>query len=225
VRVSMESQQRFVDDAAHELRTPIAVAQGELELALLQERTPAEYRAATHAALTALADLGSLTEALLLLTRSGDLAAAGASARFSAEEVALRAVDALPAEYRDRIRLQRSGNGTVVGNLDLLTRAVANLLENSVRYAEPGSEILLRVERENATVRFVVVDHGSGLSVHDADRAFDRFWRAPGARQNPGSGIGLSIVKRIVEGHRGQVTLRSVPGTGTTVTISLPAAR
>ncbi|GAB6856171.1 sensor histidine kinase [Microbacterium xylanilyticum] len=226
VRVSMESQQRFVDDAAHELRTPIAVAQGELELALLRERTPEEYRTASRAALTALADLGSLTDALLLLTRSGDLTAAGESARFSPDDAARRAIQAMPAEIRERIRFDTSGGtATITGNADLVARAIANLLENSARYAEPGSEIRLRVEQGSTVTRFVVADRGPGLSASDAVHAFDRFWRAASSRQSAGNGIGLSIVQRIIEGHGGKVTLHSVPGTGTTATIALPVAR
>ena len=224
VRTSMEGQQRFIDDAAHEFRTPIAVAQGELELALLQDRTPDEYRQASETALGALADLGALTDALLLLTRGGDFVD-GASEQVSGEDVARRAIEAMPAEVRGRIRLQLSGSGMISGHPGLLVRALANLLENSAKYADSDSEILLRVGREGGVVRFAVEDHGPGLSVQDTDRAFDRFWRGPDARAVPGNGIGLSIVRRIAESHGGRVVLRSEPGRGTTAAVDVPVAR
>ncbi|MBS1905062.1 MAG: HAMP domain-containing histidine kinase [Actinobacteria bacterium] len=225
VRESMAEQQRFVDDAAHELRTPIAAVQGELELSLLQDRSGEEYRQAVGSALTALAELRTLADALLLLARSGNPAADGGRQRLDPAELAMRAVDALPPQDRARIRVQASASGAVVGNAELLVRAIANLLENAVHYAGSDAEIRLSVDREGTTMRFAVADRGPGMTAQDAERAFDRFWRGPGARQSPGSGIGLSIVQRIAEGHRGRVHLHTEPGAGTTVTIALPAER
>jgi len=221
VRANLEAQQRFIDDASHEFRTPIAVAQGELELALLRPRSPEEYRAAMAVALSALEDLGSLTTDLLLLARNetpddADIA--------DGADLASRAVGAVEPALRTRITVAAGAGAAVRGSSELLVRAIVNLLENAGKHTPPGSPIELVVEDSAERVRFSVTDHGPGMSPEQVHRAFDRFWRGDAARSTPGRGIGLSIVRRIAELHRGGAELRSVQGQGTTAVVEIPRA-
>lgn len=243
VRANLEAQQRFVDDASHELRTPIAIAQGELELALMQDRSGPEYREAIGSALAAVEDLGALSAQLLVLARSERIApGAPGTERIGLRELGERATLACPAGLRPRIGLRialsggsgpdragRGGAAEVWCQPELLVRALANLLENAAKFSPAGSPIELLLEPgsgpNGATVRLSVTDHGSGMTHEEARHAFDRFWRADAARSTPGRGIGLSIVRRIAELHGGRATLHSVPGQGTTVTLEIPRAQ
>ena len=231
VRANLEAQQRFVDDASHELRTPVAIAQGELELALMQDRSADEYRAAIEAALGAVEDLGALSSQLLVLARSERIVpGAPDTERIAVSRLGERAILACPAELRPRVALslavrgagQPEHAGEVWCRPELLVRALANLLENAAKFTPEASPIELRIEPEGGTVRFSVTDRGPGMSAEEARHAFDRFWRADAARSTPGRGIGLSIVRRIAELHGGRATLHSAPGRGTTVTIEIP---
>lgn len=227
VRESLETQQRFVDDASHELRTPISVAQGELELALLRDRDPEEYRAAMRSALAALEELGALTGDLLLLSR-GDAEACGGSSgrgRITVDELARRALAAVEGTPGASIRVAESRDADIEGSPELLVRAVVNLLENARKFTPADGEIRLGFDLPGSAVRISVSDTGAGMPPEDLARAFDRFWRADAARATPGRGIGLSIVRRIAELHGGTAEIRSTPGHGTTVTIELPFAQ
>ncbi|GAA1778789.1 HAMP domain-containing sensor histidine kinase [Leucobacter iarius] len=227
VRESLETQQRFVDDASHELRTPISVAQGELELALLRDRDPEEYRAAMRSALAALEELGALTGDLLLLSRGDAEARVGSSerGRISVDELARRALAAVDGTPGAPIRVAESRDADIEGSPELLVRAVVNLLENARKFTPADGEIRLGFELPGSAVRISVSDTGAGMSPEDAARAFDRFWRADSARATPGRGIGLSIVRRVAELHGGSAEIRSTPGRGTTVSVELPFAQ
>ena len=220
VRASLEAQQRFVDDASHELRTPIAIAQGELELSLMQPRTAEEYRDTIRGALEAVEELSGLTNDLLLLTRSDQLG--GDAPLVPLEELSERALLALPPETRDRVATQVAPGGSLQCVPELLTRAITNLLENAAKFSPPETPISLSMEQVDGATRIAIVDLGPGMNPADTARAFERFWRADASRSTSGHGIGLSIVQRIAEYHGGSVALQSSPGKGTRAILDLP---
>ncbi|MDR2999571.1 MAG: HAMP domain-containing histidine kinase [Microbacterium sp.] len=220
VRASLEAQQAFVDDASHELRTPIAVAQGELELALLRPRDGEEYRTAIGTALDALGELDALTRDLLLLARDERLPEPGPET--TPDALGQQLLQALPAEVRPRVRLRAQGSEIRLAQPELITRAAANLVENAAKYSDAAQPIDVTYARDHDGLRIIVTDRGPGMPPEDAARAFDRFWRADATRSTPGHGIGLSLVRRIAELHGGRARLQSTPGKGTTATITLP---
>ncbi len=99
-----------------------------------------------------------------------------------------------------------------------LERAIGNLLDNAVKWSEPGSVVELRVAGGEVVVR----DHGPGIDAADLPHVFDRFYRAASARALPGSGLGLAIVRQVASEHGGSVTIESPPGGGTLVRLTLP---
>jgi signal transduction histidine kinase len=107
-----------------------------------------------------------------------------------------------------------------------MTLVLLNLVDNAVKYAGEGGEVLVRLRRMPGAVALSVVDHGSGITPDDQRRIFDRFYRATSARARNvrGSGIGLALVKHIAEAHGGRVEVESVLGRGSTFTVTLPAA-
>ena len=221
VRRSYELQQRFVDGASHEFRTPLSVIQGELELALSKSRTPAQYRAAMTVALESAGGLTRLTNDLLLLTRadSGELEATFETV--SLNDIVDRAREALGVAAT-RVAIRESEPVTVLGSPELLTRALANVMDNAVKFSGPSGPIEVTLSSTGRVASVLVRDDGPGMTDAESAHAFDRFWRAQEARSTPGYGLGLPLVRQILAAHHGRVSIASVVGVGTSVTVTLP---
>ena len=224
VKESHEAQERFVDDASHEFRTPLSVLQVEMELALSRPRTTPEYVHVLEGSLDEVASLTRLTEDLLLLARGR---ASGLTDAF--ETVSLGSVVRAAAARSDRsvadghpVTVDVRSEAVVHGSRELLTRAVGNLLDNARRHTPPSGAITVIVTQEGATATVSVADTGVGMSPQAAAHAFDRFWRGDESRSLPGHGLGLALVQQIAGSHRGRATISSTPGRGTTVCLQLP---
>ena len=221
VRRSYELQQRFVDGASHEFRSPLSVIQGELELALSRSRTPAEYRAAMTAALEASHGLTRLTNDLLLLTRedTGELEATFKPV--SLNQLARKVVNDRAAAV-GRITVHETRTVLVNGSEELLSRALANLVDNAVKFSDESGTIEITISATGRMANIQVADTGSGMTDDESAHAFDRFWRAQDARDVPGFGLGLPLVRQIAAAHGGKASITSALGSGTTVTLTLP---
>jgi signal transduction histidine kinase len=114
----------------------------------------------------------------------------------------------------------------VLADEPALRRLLQNLVGNAIKYGADGGAISISAEAAGKEVRIAVTDRGMGIPPAEQQRIFEPFYRTPGviAAQIQGAGLGLSLVKRIVESHGGRVTLRSAPGVGSTFTVHLPAA-
>lgn len=219
IRRSYEVQQRFVDGASHEFRTPLSVIQGELELALAKSRTPAQYRVAMNRALEAAGGLTRLTSDLLLLTRenAGEL-----EATFEPVSLNQLARNVAQAQEKARVTVTETRAVTVAGSAELLTRAVTNLVDNAAKFSRDEGGIEITVSSTGKLAHIVVRDRGIGMTADETAHAFDRFWRAQEARATPGFGLGLPLVRQIMAAHHGKVSIASEAGVGTTVTLTLP---
>ncbi|MFC6356574.1 sensor histidine kinase [Luethyella okanaganae] len=222
IRRSYELQQRFVDGASHELRSPLSVVQGELELALTRSRTPAQYRAAMSRALEAAGGLIRLTDDLLLLTRESPGELEASFEPVSLDELVRRVVG-LQDTGTARIAVVTSQSVMVFGSRELLARAVANIVDNAVKFTSPADRIEVSVLSSGKSAQVIVRDNGGGMTEAEVGHAFDRFWRAQESRNTPGFGLGLPLVRQVCAAHHGKVTISSAVGVGTTVVLSLPA--
>jgi signal transduction histidine kinase len=226
------TQRQLVDDASHELRNPLAVIQANVDAVLAHDDTPPDDRAqATAIVGRAIQRMTRLVEDLLASARRSSPAFVDADvdlatiAGEAAEEYELLAAD------RELHVVRRLSPGPIAaGDASALRRAVDNLLSNAVRLARGGSELVLAVGSRNGWAWVAVRDEGPGIAPDDADRVFDRFYRA-GQQQPPATipssgqrraGLGLAIVPQIAESHGGTVTLHSELGIGTTFVIWLP---
>ncbi|HEY9332815.1 MAG TPA: HAMP domain-containing sensor histidine kinase [Kribbella sp.] len=226
------TQRQLVDDASHELRNPLAVIQANVDAVLAHDDTPPDDRAqATAIVGRAIQRMTRLVEDLLASARRSSPAFVDADvdlatiAGEAAEEYELLAAD------RELRVVRRLAPGPVAaGDASALRRAVDNLLSNAVRLARGGSELVLAVGSRNGWAWIAVRDEGPGIAADDADRVFDRFYRA-GQQQTPATvpstgqrraGLGLAIVRQIAESHGGTVTLHSELGVGSTFVIWLP---
>jgi two-component system OmpR family sensor kinase len=225
---SFDAQRRFTADASHELRSPLSRLRAELEVALRRPRTAAEYEAALRSSLEEVERLARMTEDLLTLARL-DAGDGRDRAEADVASVVQESVARLDPQARDRtltlvqdvaesLRV-RVGPG-------LLALVVTNLLENAVKFSGAGGEIAVTARREDGHAVLAVTDAGPGLAPEELPRVFERFYRgrAAGAPDAAGVGLGLAIVRAVVESHGGRITVDSAPGLGATFTVRLPLA-
>jgi signal transduction histidine kinase len=214
------TQRRFADDAGHELRTPITVIRGQLEVL---GDDPAE-RAATIRLVTGELDrMSRVVEDLLVLTKAEQPEFIQPHPIDLAELVDELAVKASSLSPRS-VTVTAKDHAVVLGDRERLTQAVMNLARNAVEHTPETASVSLGGRANGSWARIWITDTGPGIPVSERTRLFERFARGePGRRRTGGAGLGLSIVKAIAEGHGGTVELET-GDTGTTFTIVIPVA-
>jgi signal transduction histidine kinase len=223
LRQNYEQQQQFVDDASHELRSPLSIIRGELELALTRRRSEEEYRRAITASLEATQTLVQLTEDLLLLAQDSSIEFESRLRPVTGNDVVLRATSDLgPSTFTDRLTTHSDGPALINGIPSLLVRALVNLLDNAMKFTPEGGTVTLTVTNDSENATFSVADTGTGMTADEMKHAFDRFWRGIEAHAAPGHGLGLALVERIAQAHHGRVSIESTPGIGSTITLVVP---
>ncbi|WP_218027883.1 HAMP domain-containing sensor histidine kinase [Streptomyces marincola] len=223
------TQRQIVGDASHELLNPLAVIRTTVEAVLASDSvSPAERATSSAAVVRATALMTRLVEDLLASSRRDSPAFVDADV-----DVATLADDLVreyaPAAGERGLRLERSrapsaaGRSPVVsGDPQALSRAVGNLLSNAVRLAPEGSTLTVGWGVEEGWVWIAVADEGPGVADADQERVFDRFFSGSGGTAAGHSGLGLAIVRQIVEGHDGRVALHSAAGEGSTFVLWFP---
>jgi two-component system, OmpR family, sensor kinase len=221
LELSFAQQRRFLDDAGHELRTPITIVRGHLEL--LDPDRADETKSTRDLVLDEVDRMARLVDDMVVLAKSG-----------RPDFVQLGEVDAgvLTDEVLDKVRalgdrewrLDSRAEGTVLVDAQRVTQALVQLATNALQHTSPGDVIALGGRVDAGSARWWVRDTGPGVPPADADRIFERFQRGAHARGSDGSGLGLSIVRAIAAAHGGDVHLDSTPGEGSTFTLVVPQA-
>ena len=221
---------QFSAALAHELRTPLAALRGEMELSLLDQRTGAELTARVSSQIEEIDRLTRLINQLLTLARaeSGEIPLARQPVDLTA--LAAHVVEQLEpvAQASDlNLRCVADRPVTVTGDRGWLERCLVNLLDNAIKYTPPGGSVSVCVSPDDDHVRIDVCDTGVGMSPDVVPHVFERFYRGDPARSSAveGGGLGLSLVKWIVDRHAGRIEVRSGVGHGSTFAIWLPATR
>lgn len=226
---AFERQKQFTSDASHELRTPLAVMRGDMEIALRRERSPEEYQRVLGSNLEEIIRLTRLIEDLLMLARADS-----GRVELRCEPVDLNKLCQQMAEYitplaqqRDQTLSYEAPKEPITINADLqrIKQLLLNLLDNAIKYTEPGGNVTLGLKTELNFAVITVADTGRGIPAEDLPHIFERFFRRSGKtsdRSAAGFGLGLSIVKWIVESHGGQIETTSQQGQGTTFIVKLP---
>jgi heavy metal sensor kinase len=224
---SFEEVRRFTADAAHELRTPLAILRNEAEVALRIPRESDQYRDCLENMLEEIDHLSRLSEVLLFLFRED--AGLGARARYllSLDQIVREIADhmrVVAAEQHQDLTVDAPSPCHVLGNAEQLRRLLFNLLDNAIKFTPPDGTIGIRVACEQGQASVIVSDTGIGIAPEHLPRIFDRFYRVDTARsrRTGGNGLGLSICKSIAEAHQGFIEVVSQPGKGTQVTLTLP---
>lgn len=219
---------QMVSTVTHELRNPLGVILGHLELMEGEEDVPEGWLRSLLAMRRAANRLDGLSQDLLTLNRLDATDAPRRRDPVDLAEVVTEAVDLaeLEAQRRDvRVEVQRgTGPFVVLGHRSELARVVTNLLSNAIKYSDPGDCVTVGLEADAGAVVLFCRDEGIGISEADQALLFEEFFRSTNsdALERPGTGLGLPIVRRIVQRHGGRVTFTSVLGEGTTFTVLLP---
>lgn len=221
VESGVAAQRRFIDDAGHELRTPITIVRGHLEL--LDPQDPTDIRETLTLVDDELERMNRLVSDLLLLARSEQP---------TFVQPRPVDVDVLTRDILDKVvhlgnrefTLDAVAEATCELDPQRITQAIVALCDNACHYTSPGDRISIGSRVSDGWLRLWVADTGPGVSDDDRAAIFERFARgSAGSQRSEGAGLGLSIVSAIAAGHSGRVELHSTPGHGATFTIVIPA--
>jgi signal transduction histidine kinase len=226
IELALDGQMRFSSDAAHELRTPLAVMQSEIEVGLREKKsTRQSHQRLLESNLDEVQRMQTLTERLLLLAHNQDMELGPTDVETAAVEAMNRTIMLAKSKY---IAIENTvAPVQATANAEALTDALAILLDNAVKYSPNKTTITLGSVVEGGHVTVSVRDQGAGIKPTDIPHIFDRFYRADESRSKVNVedyGLGLSIVKRLMDVQRGQVSVSSQPGEGSTFTLRLPKA-
>lgn len=224
---AFEREKQFTADASHELRTPLSIIRGTLEVLIRRPREPEHYEEKIRTCIAEVDRMSSLVEQLLLLARyESGTRQADIRPVVLAESMAdvLERLQGFIEEKQLTIGFDPLAPDTVSADPVMLDIILENLLSNAVKYSTPGQRIDIGIERRDDRVRCTIRDRGAGMTREQARRIFDRFYRVDPSRDSstPGVGLGLSIVRRLVELQGLDIDVDSTPGEGTCFTVRFP---
>lgn len=221
------TQRRFIADAAHQLRTPIAVLDTQIQYALQRERDDPEMTATLDSMLRSSRKMADVTDKLLLLAHAEATPSTLLTGRVDLATVVSSVLEEtiVLAQRRDiDLGADLGEHLDVAGSDSLLTALVMNLVDNAVRYTQPGGCVTVAGRRDGETVVLDVIDNGPGIPAEARPHVFKRLYRV--SADTEGSGLGLAIVREIAQAHGVMATLAPGPGNrGVVVTVRLPAYR
>lgn len=225
IESAFKGQKQFVADASHEIRTPLTIIQSELEYAQ-KHFSELSSQESVEAALEEVDRLKKISDDLLLLAKleSPSMNLSIQSVRI--DEVLTDCVKRMKPVADKRtvsLRLEICEALEIKGDEDKLRSGVLNLIDNAIKYSKEGGGVTVALSRSGKKVVVSVCDGGEGIGEADRLNIFERFHRSESSRLTHGSGLGLAIVRRIVELHKGEISVESQPGKGSTFAISLPS--
>jgi signal transduction histidine kinase len=219
LETAFDTQRKLIDDAGHELKTPLTILRGHLEL--LDASDPQDVGETRSLLLDELDRMGRLVDDLILLAKAE-----------RADFVQPQPVDlgVLVDDVVDKARglgdrrwlVEARADAVVAADPQRLTQALLQLADNAVKYSPPGSRVFLGTALAGEEALLWVRDEGPGVDASELDRVFERFGRAHTGRGVDGSGLGLAIVRAIAEAHHGRVEAENVPAGGFRITLALP---
>ena len=213
---SLTAQRQLVADASHEFRTPLTSIRANAELLERGKVRDDEQDAVARAVVEQVDELDGLVTDLIELALDGEAATKFEDVRL--DEIVSIEVDRLRRNLTGASFDVKSEPFTVQGDAERLSRAVANVLGNAVKWSPEGASVEVSVDRGSVVVR----DHGPGIDEADLPLVFERFYRSPAARGTAGSGLGLAIVRHVVEAHGGSVEASNAPDGGAVFTLRFP---
>ncbi len=227
IQRSLGSQKRFVADASHELRTPLTIMKTDLEIALRSEAGTNEHSAVLSSNLEEVERMRRIVEDLLTLSRIDNEQETLRFLKVDMADLTQKSVERMKkyAESRNvKVLISAKEPTYILGDPDKLQQALYNILKNAIDYSKDKGEVRINLAKVDRQASVVIEDNGIGISAKDLPYIFDRFYRADKSRsrRQGGSGLGLSVVKWIIQKHHGNISIQSSPEKGTKVTIRLP---
>jgi signal transduction histidine kinase len=227
LRQSLKHIKRFSSDVSHELKTPLTAMKGELEVTLKENRSKEEYRSVLSSCLEEVDKLQSIVKNLLMLAYIEKESLKNKFITHALDDILLRAVDELLViAHQKEIGLEIETLDIVALTCDdvLLKTVFTNLIENAIKYSPPKTTITLSLVKKEHHALFCIEDEGNGIEEDKLPHIFERFYRADTSRSKhiKGYGLGLSLVKQIVELHLGQIQATNKTTGGLRIEVKLP---
>ncbi|WP_339137487.1 MAG: ATP-binding protein [Candidatus Electrothrix sp. GW3-4] len=225
LQIAFAAEKDLIANAAHELKTPLAVIRAECDIALMKERSGKEYAESLREVRTVSDTMLRQVNGMLTLAR---IDAGILSTTFQPISLnwcldnAVRLVTPLAKEYHVQILQEEGDDLSVLGDKDALTEAISNLLENAVYYNHAEGLVSVQMLRHDDQILLTVQDTGIGIPEEELEQIFNKFYRSESVKAIKGTGLGLSIAKAIVQGHQGEIEVRNVEVGGVCFTITLP---
>ena len=221
---SFEAERQFTSDASHELRTPTSVIMAQTEYSLEKDRSPEEYKEALEVVQKQSKRMNILIEDMLDYTRIEQ-----SPDRYPKDDLDL---SALVSEFAEQMSMIGEKNIKLTtniqpdihlkGNAMLIARMIQNLIGNSYRYGIEDGKIEVGLEETETEIVLTIKDNGIGMTQEDQEKIFDRFYRSEVSRTSKGTGLGLPMVKKIVEYHGAEISVKSIEGMGSVFTVVFP---
>lgn len=222
---SINKERQFASDASHELRTPIAVINAQVEQALSSKRRINEYREALRTVGNEGRKMNHIISQLIMIYRSEE-----GRYKFNFETIELNEIisdiveefNTIADTKKISIDFKPENKIMIKADQTLITRLFINLIENAIKYTHENGRISINSGKDDRNANVIIEDTGIGISEKDIPYIFDRFYQAESSRSGNGTGLGLSIVKWIVNIHKGFIDVKSNVNKGTTFIIKLP---
>ncbi len=223
---AFSSQQQFIQDVSHELRTPLTILKGEIEVTVKKIRSAQEYEAVLLSSLEEINKIRKIVDDLLLLARfdSKKIPFEIKNLDLNADvQELLNDMDILAQQKDIKINFSAIEPRIILAaDQNQLRQVLANLLDNAIKYTPAKGEVSIRLDKDDRYVCIKVSDTGMGIPPEEQPFIFDRFYRVDKSRSPRGFGLGLSIVKSIVDAHQGTIKVHCPSSGGTTFCVSLP---
>ena len=226
---SFGMQKSFIAHASHELRTPLTSINGQIEVLMMKDRTGPEYKQALVSVLEDIRSLIDLMNKLLLMARTSAEGPLSFNDQIRIDEILwlvreeLKKInDAYDINISLNDNLNDTGQMTVRGDEYLLKTAMSNLADNACKYS-PDHKVDISINHTGKYLEIKFSNKGNGIPEEELTRVFEPFFRGTNAMSVQGTGIGLSLVRQIIDNHSGSVRISSKPGKGTIITVSLPS--
>lgn len=223
---SFRNMRQFTADASHELKTPLTIVAGTLEVTLNKTRNSEEYKEAIQTALEQIRRITEIVNDLLLLSALDSGKADSSRRPLDLSDLTTEICELIQPLISDKqitLSLCKDDKTIVLGDRTEMSQVVLNLLDNAIKYTPTGGSIAVKVRKENGSGVISVQDSGPGIPAEDLPHIFERFYRVDKSRSGDsgGTGLGLAIVERIVESHNGEIQVISKEGSGSLFTIKI----
>jgi signal transduction histidine kinase len=224
---AVESQKYFIQDASHELRTPIATALTNIEvLEMNSQATVKDYQELSQILKLSLERLNNISNSLLLLSSDNNAIVVQLKIDLSVviDEIVKESTSEAKRQGVSIIWNSQAFHPVVLGDEYRIKQAIFNLIDNAIKYNRPGGSVEITIQTHEQSIVIKITDTGIGIGPEDLPQIFDRFYRIDKSRsrQRGGSGLGLAIVKKIIEEHAGKISVESILGKGSTFGVILP---
>ena len=223
---SFERISQFSSDASHELKTPLTIIKGELEIALRKERSANEYKQSLQTSLGEVIVIEETINDLLFLAKNEkDLITSNMEEVLYFDEIIDESINEMKNfAILNQIEIKFEMLDTIEfkGYSNLLKIAIKNLLKNAIQYSNPNSIIIIKSYKKDEFFNIDIQDFGIGIASNEQEKIFEKFYRTDKSRNknSGGTGLGMSIVKKIIDIHRGFIKVESLENIGTTISIS-----